>query len=515
MTGTAVSRRETRRGRRGAQDWVATSPQISSRIPERQIPVYDLISNDGVELIHEASMRLLEEQGIEFRDPVALDTWRQAGAEVDLATSNVKIDRNLLLELIARAPSDYVHNARNPERSVRIGGRSMGFAPIYGSPYVRDLEGQRRYARLEDFENFVRLAYMAPSLNISGGTVCEPTDVPVAKRHLDMLYGHIRLSDKPFMGGVTHASRAEDCLEMCRILFGADFVQDNTVMTSLTNCNSPLVWDETMLSVIRVYAASKQACLISPFIMQGANTPITTAGAFSQLNAEALAGVAYAQLVRAGAPVIYGATLSTVSMKSGAPMYGTSETQVLTFLTGQMARRYKLPMRTGGMRHGAKALDVQAGFESLQTMLPAILAGGNFFLNSAGWMESGLSASFAKFMLDVEQLSILQRLTQGVSLTPADFAADAIAEVGPGGHFLGCQHTIDRYQTAFFVPRTSDVNTYEQWHEEGAKDSAVLATELAARSLAEYAPPPLDEAKDEALRDFMRRRKSELPDGIE
>lgn len=515
MTDIGISRRETRRVRRGAQGGTAASPQIISRIPERLIPVYDLISEAGVELIHESSMRLLEEQGIEFRDPIALGTWRQAGADVDMAQSKVRIGRDLLMSLVARAPADYVHHARNPERSVRIGGRSMGFAPIYGSPYVRDLKGERRYARLEDFENFVRLAYMAPSLNISGGTVCEPTDVPVAKRHLDMLYGHIRLSDKPFMGGVTHASRAEDCLAMCRILFGAGFVHDNTVMTSLTNCNSPLVWDETMLSVIRVYAASNQACIISPFIMQGANTPITTAGAFSQLNAEALAGIAYAQLVRAGAPVVYGATLSTVSMKSGAPMYGTSETQVLTFLTGQMARRYKLPMRTGGMRNGAKALDTQAGFEALQTMLPAVLAGGNFFLHSAGWLESGLSASFAKFMLDVDQLTILQRLTQGVTLTPQDFAADAIAEVGPGGHFLGCQHTIERYQSAFFVPRATDVNTFEQWSEEGSKDSVVLASELAVKTLAEYSAPPLDEAKDEALQDFIRKRKAELPDGIE
>lgn len=270
MTEIVSSHRETRRGRRGAQSGTGEAPQINSRIPERLIPVYDLISEAGIELIHDASMRLLEERGIEFRDPVALESWRQAGAEVDKARSKVRIGRDLLMSLVALAPADYVHHARNPERSVRIGGRSMGFAPIYGSPYVRDLTGERRYAQLEDFENFVRLAYMAPSLNISGGTVCEPTDIPVAKRHLDMLYGHISPFDKPFMGGVTHASRAEDCLEMCRILFGADFVQDNTVMTSLTNCNSPLVWDETMLSVIRVYAASNQACIISPFIMQGA-----------------------------------------------------------------------------------------------------------------------------------------------------------------------------------------------------------------------------------------------------
>ena len=511
MTRTRTRVRESRRNRRENFQ----GGQIVIRIPERSIPVYDLLSEEGVELIHDASMRLLEEQGILFRDEMALDDWRRTGADVDLAESRVRIDRELLMSLVAHATPDYVYHARNPERSVRIGGRSMGFAPIYGSPYVRDLSGERRYARLQDFEDFVKLAYMAPSLNLSGGTVCEPTDVPVSKRHLDMLYAHMKLSDKPFMGSVTHPSRSEDCLEMCRILFGADFLDRNTVMTSLTNCNSPLVWDETMLSVMRVYAAANQACIISPFIMQGANTPVTTAGAFAQLNAEALAGIAYAQLVRRGAPVVYGATLSTVSMRTGTPMYGTSETQILTFLTGQMARRYKVPMRTGGMRNGGKALDAQAAFESIQTMLPAILAGGNFFLHSAGWLESGLSASFAKFMLDVDQLTILQRLAQGVTLEPDDFALDAIAEVGPGGHFFGCGHTLERYQEAFFVPQVADLNTYEQWSEEGSKDALILANELAAAALASYSPPHLDEATDEALQDFIRRRKAELPDEVQ
>ena len=507
MTATRARLRDQRRNR--------PTELALSRIAPRAIPVYELLSAEGVELIHENSMLLLEEQGIVFRDPVALEDWRRAGAEVDMASQRVRIDRDLLMALVAKAPAEYTYHARNPERSVRIGGRSMGFAPIYGSPYVRDLSGTRRYATMADFQDFVKLAYMAPAINLSGGTVCEPTDLPVAKRHLDMLYAHMTLSDKPFMGAVTHPSRAEDSVEMCKILFGEDFLDQNTVMTSLTNCNSPFVWDETMLSVIRVYAAANQACIISPFIMQGANTPVTTAGAFVQLNAEALAGIAYAQIIRAGAPVVYGATLSTVSMKTGAPMYGTSETQILTFMTGQMARHYGLPMRTGGMRNGAKALDATAAAESVQTMLPAILAGGNFFLHAAGWLESGLSASLAKFVLDCDQLTVLQRLTQGVSLTPDDLALDTIAEVGPGGHFLGTAHTIARYQDIFASPQTTDQNTYEQWSEEGAKDALTLATELAASRLKSYSPPPLDPAIDEALCDYITRRKAQLPDGVE
>ena len=479
---------------------------------KRDIPVVELLGTDGVEAVHAVSMDIAERIGIEFRDDAAIASWRDAGAEID--GTRVRIPRELLMEKVALAPAAYEQRARNPDRSVRIGGDYMAFAPIYGSPYVRTLDGERRYARLEDFENFVRLGYLSPALNHSGGTVCEPTDIPVAKRHLDMLYAHIRLSDKPFMGGVTSPTRAADCVAMCRILFGDAFLDSHTVMTSLINCNSPLVWDETMLSVIRVYAGANQACLISPFIMQGANTPVTTAGAFAQLNAEALAGIAYAQLVRPGAPVIYGATLSTVSMQTGSPMYGTAETQQLTFLTGQLARFYGVPMRTGGMRTGAKAADAQAAYESMQTMFPAVLAGGNFFLHSAGWLESGLSACFAKFVLDADQLTVLQRLASGLDVSDDAFAVDAIDEVGPGAHFFGCAHTLKHYDNIFFTPETADQKTFEDWQESGSLDSYARASRIAGDKLESYEAPPLDEGIDEALRQFIAQRKSELPDDV-
>ncbi len=478
----------------------------------RRVPVFDYLDPGRLDDIHDASMRLVEEIGIEFRDPPALESWRAAGA--DVTGERVRIPRALLMELVALAPSSFVHHARNPDRHVPIGGDGMAFAPIYGSPYVRNLKGERGYAQLDDFHNFVKLAYRCPAINVSGGTVCEPTDVPVHKRHLDMLYAHMRYSDKPFMGSVTAPERAEDCVAMCRILFGDDFVDQHTVMTSLINCNSPLVWDATMLSALRVYARANQACLISPFIMQGANTPITTIGAMAQLNAEALAGIAYVQLVRAGAPVIYGATLSTVSMQTGAPMYGTSETQVLMYLTAQLCRRYDLPMRTGGMRTGSKAADAQAAYESTQTMLPALLAGGHFFLHSAGWLESGLSACYAKFVMDAEQLTVMQRLMSPPALDEDAFAFDAIKESGPGGHFLGGAHTLRHYDTAFYAPDTADINTYEQWLEEGSRDITTRAVDIAKHLLDTYEPPPLDPGIDEALQTYIAKRKEVLPDTV-
>lgn len=500
--------RQRKRRSRRSEGAAPAAPSVARRFT-RDIPVYDMVGQDHLDAIHNLSMKIVEEIGIEFRDPVALKSWQEAGAKV--VDTRVYIPRDLLAEKVALVPAEYDMHSRNPERKARIGGRHMGFAPVYGSPYVRTLEGERRYAQLSDFNDFVKLAYVSPALNLSGGTVCEPVDVPVSHRHLDMIFGHMKYSDKPFMGGVTSAERAVDCLKMCRILYGDEFLNANTVMTSLINCNSPLVWDETMLSVMRVYAAAGQACIISPFIMQGANTPITTAGAFSQLNAEALAGIAYAQIVRPGAPCVYGATLSTVSMNTGAPMYGTSETQLLMFLTGQMARRYGLPMRTGGMRNGSKVVDTQAAYESLQTMLPSILAGGNYFLHSAGWLESGLSASFAKFVLDADQLTVLQRLARGMTFDEDAFALEVLKEVGPGGHFLGTSHTLKHYATAFYSPESSDLSTFEQWEEEGCEDSFARATKLARDKLDAYDPPELDPAIEAALSDFVNQRKAEIP----
>ena len=304
---------------------------------------------------------------------------------------------------------------------------------------MRDLDNKRRYGTLEDLQNFVKLAYMTPNIHHSGGVICEPVDVPVPKRHLDIVYSHIKYSDKPYMGIVTAPERAEDCVKMARILFGDAFIDaGKTVMASIVNCNSPMVWDESMLSALRVYARANQAVLVTPFIMAGAMAPASTAGAIAQLNAEALAGIAYGQLERPGSPMIYGSFVTTVSMQSGAPMMGTAEPSMMIYACCQLARRYKLPVRTGGMLNGSKVADAQAAYESMQTMIPTLMAGTNFVMHTAGWLEAGLSAGYAKFMLDVDQLASLQIFAEGPDLSDEALALEAVREVGPGGHYLGC-----------------------------------------------------------------------------
>jgi len=497
-------------GRRVAR---ATAPIVQKRYITRKIPIYELVSPEGIELLHETSMIILEEIGIDFRDEPALAAWRQAGA--DIRGQRVRIPRALLMEKLALAPAEYTQHARNPERSVVIGGRNTVFAPTYGPPFVRDFENRRRYGTLEDLQNFVKLAYMTPNLHHSGGVICEPVDVPVPKRHLDIVYSHMRLSDKPFMGIVTAEERAEDCVALCRILFGDAFIDaGNTVMTSVVNCNSPLVWDATMLSALRVYARNNQAVLVTPFIMAGAMSPASTAGSIAQLNAEVTAGIAYAQLVRPGSPMVYGNFVTTVSMQSGAPMMGTPEPAMMIYATAQLARRYKLPVRTGGMLNGSKIADAQAAYESVQTMIPTLMAGTNFVLHSAGWLEAGLAAGYGKFMLDADQIAMLQQFAEGLDLSEESIAMEAIREVGPGGHYLGCAHTQRNFQTAFYTSTIADNNSYEQWEAEGAKDANARATERAVKILAAYEPPPIDEGVDEALRDFIRRRKAVLPDGV-
>src|SRR4029079_4818972 len=315
---TAVEHRR-RGGTEARRTARATAPLVQKKFISRKIPVYELLTPEGLETLHQTSMTILEEIGIDFRDDIAVDTWKKAGA--DIRGQRLHLDRGLLAELIARAPSSYVQHARKRECSVTIGGANTVLAPTYGSPFVRDFEDKRRYGTLEDLRNFVKLAYMTPNLHHSGGVICEPVDVPVPKRHLDIVYSHMKFSDKPFMGIVTAEERAEDCVKLCRILFGEAFIDaGNTVMTSVVNCNSPLVWDQTMLSALRVYARNNQAVLVTPFIMAGAMPPASTAGAIAQLNAEVLAGIAYAQLVRPGAPMVYGSFVTTVSMQSGAPM---------------------------------------------------------------------------------------------------------------------------------------------------------------------------------------------------
>jgi trimethylamine--corrinoid protein Co-methyltransferase len=457
-------------------------------------------------------MAILEGTGIDFRDDEALEIWRAAGAEVD--GWRVRIPRELLLAQVGLAPAEFTHHARNPAKSVQVGGAHMAFAPIYGAPFIRDLEGERRYAQLIDFENLVKLAYMSPALNVSGGTVCEPTDIPVSKRHLDMLYAHIRYSDKPFMGSVTAPERAEDTVRMAKIALGEDFVDPNTALISLVNCNSPLVWDETMLGALKVYARHNQACVVSPFILAGAMSPVTVAGTLSQLLAEAMVGLATTQLCKPGAPVVFGTFGSSISMQSGAPTFGTPEPTMVLLASAQLARRLGVPFRSGGSLCGSKIPDAQAAYESANTLLPTLLGGVNFVLHAAGWLEGGLASGYEKFVMDADQLGMMQILAGGVDLSENGQAMDAIREVGPGSHFLGCAHTQANFETAFYRSTIADNNSFEQWEAEGGQDAVQRANTLWKEMLAAYEAPAIDPGIDEALNDFIKARKDSMPDAF-
>jgi trimethylamine--corrinoid protein Co-methyltransferase len=506
--------RRARRGGGAARRAERGAPRAeAARFIARNIPNYELLNEEALAVIERNAETLLQEIGVAFPDqPQALARWRAAGADVQ--GDRVRIPRGLARSLCATAPRSFVQHARNPERSVEIGGRNLILAPVYGPPFVRDASGGRRYATLADFHAFVKLAHVSPWLHHSGGTVCEPTDVAVNKRHLDMLLAHMTLTDKPFMGSVTAPERAADSVAMCEILFGRDFVAANTVMTSLININSPLVFDATMMGALEVYAAAGQATIVSPFIVGGAMAPVTVAGTLTQVLAEVLTGVAYSQLVRPGAPVIFGAFVASIDMNSGAPTFGTPEASKILYGAGQLARRLNLPFRSGGSLCGSKLPDAQAAYESANTLNATLLGGVNFCLHAAGWLEGGLVASYEKFAMDQDQLGALHALAAGVDLTESGQAMDAIREVGPGGHFLGCAHTQANFETAFWRTNVFDYKPFETWAEEGARDTQALATLRVQRMLAEHESPHLDPGVAEALRAFVAARKASEPDAF-
>ena len=342
--------------------------------------------------------------------------------------------------------------------------------------------------------------------------MCEPVDLPVNKRHYDMVYAHMRYSDKPFMGSVTHPQRAQDTVDMARILFGADYLEDHCVVLSLINANSPLVWDSSMLGAAKAYAEANQAVIMTPFILAGAMSPATVAGAAAQTLAESLAGMAYVQLVRPGAPVVFGSFASSMSMQSGAPTFGTPEPALVLYTLAACARRLRVPFRSGGSLTASKVSDAQAAYESANTLQPTMLAGVNFVLHAAGWLEGGLSFGYEKFVMDLDQCGMMHELAKGVDLSPNGQALDAIIENGPGQHFLGAAHTLANFETAFFRSSIADNNSYEQWESEGSKDSTTRANLIWKKMLAEYEPPPIDEGVDQELREWIESRKASFPD---
>ena len=511
MTGPEEVAPEGRRRRRAPR--VRPVHPAAAPFITRAIPPYEMLSEEALVSIETHAERLLEEIGLEIRgDPEALGMWREAGARIE-NECRVRVPAGLARTIVRRsAPARFTQHARNPARSVSIGGPCSVLAPAYGSPFVSDAHGGRRYGTFEDFRNFVKLAYLSPWLHHSGGTVCEPTDLPVNKRHLDMVYAHMRLSDKPFMGSVTTAARAEDSIEMCRILFGREFVDANCVILGNVNVNSPLVLDGEASRVIRTYAAANQAPVCVPFILGGAMGPVTTAGGLAQCFAEALFCVALGQLERPGSPAILGNFLSSMSLRSGAPTFGTPEPALAYFAIGQLARRLGVPLRCGGNLCAAKVPDAQAATESANSLWPAVLAGANFILHSAGWLEGGLVMSYEKFVMDLDQCGLMHVVAAGLTLDENAFALDAFREVGPGKHFLGSAHTLRNYETAFFDAEIADNNSFEQWQQDGSHDAIWRANRRWQGLLSGYEMPALDAAIDEALQDFIARRKASMPD---
>ena len=510
----ATTRKRGRSGGGAARRAARGSAVVeTARYIERNIPDLEILNEQALQIIEHNAETVLEEIGVNFvNNPGALERWRQAGAEID--GERVRIPRGLARKLCATAPSRFTQVARNPAKTVEIGGRNLVLAPVYGPPFVHDAEGGRRYATIGDFRNFVKLGQMSRWLHHSGGTVCEPTDVPVNKRHLDMLHAHMTLSDKPFMGSVTEPSRAQDSVDMCGVLFGEQFVQDNTVMTSLININSPLTFDDTMMGALEVYAANNQACIISPFIVGGAMAPVSVAGTLTQVLAEGLAGVAYSQLVRPGAPVIFGAFVTSIDMNSGAPTFGTPEAAQITYGAGQLARRLGLPFRSAGSFCGSKLPDAQAAYETANTLNNGLLAGVNFMLHACGWLEGGLVASYEKFVMDADQLGALHKMAAGVAVDESAQAMDALREVGPGGHYLGCAHTQAHFKTAFWRSELFDYKPFETWIEEGGRDTLTLASERVRKLLASYEQPSMDPATAEALDAFVAAKKASMPDSF-
>jgi trimethylamine--corrinoid protein Co-methyltransferase len=511
--GEQTTRRRREAGGRAARRAARAQRVEAASFLERTLPPVSILDEEGLARIEDNAETILNEIGIAFQGfPEALKLWEQAGATVE--GELVKFPRGLCRAIVAEhAPAEFTQHARNPARSVRIGGNATVFAPNYGSPFVTDLEGGRRYATLVDFENVVKLTYELPHLHHSGGTVCEPVDVAVNKRHLDMVATHLRYSDKPLMGSVTAPERAVDSIELCRIAFGGDLA-DRTVLTSLVNASSPLRWDATMLGAATEYARANQACIMSPFILAGAMSPVSVAGLAAQALAEALSGMAYCQLVRPGAPVIFGTFATSMSMATGAPTFGTPESAQAIFVMAELARRVGVPFRSGGQFTASKGPDAQAAYESALSILPTVQAGVHFVLHAAGWCEGGLSLSYEKLLLDADQLGAMAVHARGVDLSENGQAMDAFRSNEHGQHFLGTAHTLANFEHAFWRSELADNNSYEQWESEGSATAAQRATERYKTMLADYTGPDLDDAIEAKLRSYVAERKAAMPDQI-
>ncbi|MCL4298604.1 MAG: trimethylamine methyltransferase family protein [Anaerolineae bacterium] len=508
--------KEARAARRAAQRHSRSqSPLLKipfRRISNRLAPL-ELISAEQVEQLHQASLQILEQTGLDFLDDESLELWQKAGAKVDRSARHVWPDRHLVLELVAQAPQTFTWRARNPERNLFIGGDALVFAPHGGTVFAANLEIGRRPGLLKDYHNLQKLVHMCNLLHTSGEQLVAPHDVEVSARHLHRLLSGFTLTDKAIQEAAHGRVIPHDALAMARLVFGDDLHGD-PVIGSVINVNSPLRYDDRMLGGLITYARAGQITIITPFILAGAMSPISIAAALAQQNAEALAGIALTQLVRPGAPVIYGGFTTNVDMKSGSPAFGTPEGAWALIIGAQLARRYGLPYRGSGSLNTAKVPDAQAAYETMWTMWPAMLARTNFVMHAIGWLEGGLTASYEKFIIDAENLAMFAHFLRGFEINEETLALDMIAEVGPGGHHFGTPHTQARFSTEFYESFLADRLSYQTWFEAGSFDAAKRAHLIWKELLNQYEAPPMDPGLAEALRDYVARRERELA-GVE
>jgi trimethylamine--corrinoid protein Co-methyltransferase len=496
--------------RRRARREAAGLPQLPWRNLVNPYAPVEVLTEEQLERIHDASMRILETQGLEFLSETALDLLARAGAAVDHVTRRVRFDRGMIAEYVAKAPTHFTLHARNPARSVTIGGNHINFCAVSSAPNCSDLDRGRRPGTYADYCDLLRIIQSLNVIHLASGYPVEPIDIPPPIRHLDAYHAAITLTDRVWSPSAIGAGRVEDGLAMNCIARGITREQllDRPGLCTVVNTNSPLRVDGPMLDGLMTMARAGQAIIITPFTLAGAMAPTTLAGALSLQNAEALGVIAFAQMVRPGAPVLYGAYTSNVDMKSGAPAFGTPEYTRTALASGQLARRYRLPYRSSNAC-AANAVDAQAAYESEMSIWGAVMGGANLVKHGAGWMEGGLVASFEKLIVDAEILQMMAEFLQPIAVNDDTLALDAIAEVAPGGHYFGAQHTLARYDTAFYAPMVSDWRNYETWREAGALEAAQRANAIWKRLLADYQPPSFDPAIREELDAYVARRKAE------
>ena len=463
---------------------------------------FEILTKTQLEKVHETSLRILEQIGVDFGYSPALEVLKKGGAKVD--GQRVFFPPGLVEAQIKKPPAEFTLYARNPEHNVVIGGRNTVFAPGYGAPFVTDLENGRRKATLKDFENFVKLTGASTNLDLLSGTIVEPTDVPPEIRHARMLYASVKYSDKCFMGSTMGARAASECLQMASIIFGSRAeLASNPVIFGIVGALTPLKYDARMLEALMEYAAAGQPQIIASLAIAGATGPVTMAGNLALQNAEVMAGIVLAQLVREGTPVIFGGVSTNAEMRNGTLSIGSPEMAINAAATAQMARYYRLPVRGGGAICDAKLPDAQASYESMMNLLMARLSGINFVLHSAGILESFNCMSYEKFIIDDEMCGMVKRIKRGYEVNLDTLAFDVIKEVGPGGHFLDKDHTFDHFRTEFYQPQLSNRDDFVSWQAGGSSQSLERANKKYKDILETYEAPELPADVDKDLLKFI------------